>query len=66
MCKIVYLVVALGEETAVQEVVGSLGVTQTQNAKKREMSIRGFAIIAYAPNFPFLFFHILRVDQELP
>ena len=44
----------LGEETAVQAVVGSI-VWKFRRFKKprcREMSARGYALIAYAPNFP--------------
>ena len=47
----------MGEETAVNAVVGSI-VWPCSQAQKAEVSVdesaRGYALIAFAPNFPFL------------
>ena len=55
-CKIEYLVLALGEETAVQAVVGSIVWTFRRLKKPwiREMSARGYALHSVCPQLSFL------------
>ena len=56
-CEIEYLLLALGEETAVQAVVGSIvwGFRRLKKLRCREMSARGYALNSVLPP-TFLFF----------
>ena len=53
----VLLVLALGEETAVLAVVGSIVWAFRRLKKPRfgELSARGSRFVAYVPNFPFFY-----------
>ena len=54
-CKIVYLMLRLGKETAVQAIVGSIvwAFRRLNKRRCREMSARGYALHSVCPKFPF-------------
>ena len=65
-CKNEYLILALGQETVVQAVVGSIvwAFRRRKNPRSREMSARGYALHSVCPKLSFFFFLPQHANDE--